>query len=656
MKIKARELFNNCRSKSWELPPGKYELELEDGTIVESTDKSIIFNRHCWELIKPYPNTPLTKECDVHFYIGDGSFNIGTTTKFLEGIFKHICLVNGIVNYKEKNPLLELVYQVQGIIMNEVIHRASAYVHTIDATDLVDVINNEGIQKAHKQLEPYPDSVEKAYKEIYTLMNDKTSTNNYVSAYRSKSVNENQANQCVGPRGFVTALNRNVYKLPIMNGFIRGLGSPYEIMTESLTAAKSLTSSERSIRTSEYGSRRVQLITMSVTGISTHDCGSTDYWDVVVTRRYLSNMKGKWYKTADDDTLRMIKGDEEHLIDTVIKIRTAFTCREHARNKVCHVCIGDIVNNIPDNSNIGYTASAALMEKITQSLLSFKHLTKSVKSSAVRLQGAATKYLTVGGTGGDLHLRDSIDLRNLAIVLPSRKLSKLTDALNVTSDSVCVNKIGDLDSVGFRDLTKGPNSTHELVSVQYMDRLANISRELLNHIRNTEYMVDLKNNYVIPLSGFDVKEPILTVPLKEASLLAFGTKVVSHIEVTGRTRRRGKDTLKSHVFDLLDMIYDQFNISMSLIEGIVYGTTSYNLEEGNYKLGRNSPMAFPTNRNDLFRNRSISGNLVFEEQLKDILDYPEVVFSDKPAETPHPLDVLFTPQEVIVANRKQARS
>lgn len=647
MQLNARELFNQDRGLTWNLAPGKYQLELEDGAVVEATDKSIIFNRHCWELMKPYPNTPITKECDVYTYIGDGSFNIDTTTKFLEGIFKHICEVNGIVNYADKDPLLELVYRVQGIVMNEIIHRASAYVHTIDAVDLVEVINSETVKAAHKALEPYPDSVERTYKDIFTHMNDKESTNNYVSAYRSKSVNENQANQCVGPRGFVTALDRTVYKLPIMSGFIRGLGSPYELMTESLTAAKSLTSSERSIRTSEYGSRRVQLITMPVTGISTHDCGSTELWDIVLTKRFLANMKGKWYCTEEDPTLRMIKGDEQHLIDEVIKVRTTFTCREQARDKVCHVCLGDIANNIPANSNVGYTGSAALMEKITQALLSFKHLTKSVKSSAVKLVGTATKFLEVGEIGDELHLRKDLDIRNLAIVLPSRKLSKLTDALNVTSEGVCVNKIGDLDAVGFRDLSKGINSVHETVNVQYMDRLANISRELLNHIRTSEYYVDLKNNYVVPLSGFNIKDPILTVPLKEASLLAFGTKVVSHIEVTGRTGRRGKDSLKAHVLDLLDMIYDQFNISMTLVEGIVYGTTAYNPDEGNYKLGRNSATMAQVNRSELFRNRSISGNLVFEEQLKDILDYPEILFSDRPADTPHPLDVLFLPQEVI---------
>jgi len=48
----------------------------------------------------------------------------------------------------------------------------------------------------------------------------------------------------------------------------------------------------------------------------------------------------------------------------------------------------------------------------------------------------------------------------------------------------------------------------------------------------------------------------------------------------------------------------------------------------------------------LFRHRSMSQLFIFEEQMKDIINHPNITFSPVNRQR-HPMDVLFSPQETI---------
>ncbi|NYW24437.1 hypothetical protein, partial [Escherichia coli] len=152
------------------------------------------------------------------------------------------------------------------------------------------------IEEIHKNIIPIPESVDESYKKIKNYLYTTPNTHNrFIKAYRSKSVNENQANQCIGPRGFITDLDRTVFRQPVLNGFIRGMGNLYELIIESRTAAKSLNANNTHIKTSEYASRRIQLLSMPVQYVADVDCGSTEYFSIFVTKDNIANLKGKYY-------------------------------------------------------------------------------------------------------------------------------------------------------------------------------------------------------------------------------------------------------------------------------------------------------------------------------------------------------------------------
>lgn len=644
MTITSREIFNIPREQIWTAIQGNKTVIYEDQVETVNTHKDIIFNRYCYELFKLYPNTPITSACDVRSVIGNGYFNADTHVKLLEVIFKHICEYNQLNYYHQKEPLLKAVFEVTNIIFNEIVHRVSHSVSTIDAVDFINLVESEQIKKIHANIRSNPESIDRSYKEIKSYVTNAQRRDRFVSAYRSKAINDNQANQCIGPRGFVTDLNRKVFKRPILNGFIRGMGNLYEIITESITAAKSLNANDTHIRTSEYASRRIQLLTMSVVAVDINDCGSTDYFEIYLTPSLLENMKGKYY-VKEDGTLDYLRGNETHLIDKTIKIRTVFGCHAPDPKKICTCCLGKVSENFKENSNLGYTMTAFLMEKLTQAILSTKHLTHSVKKALIQLSGDANKYF-YADDNNNIYLNKDLNTQGLYLILPNAKLNKLVDALNLPHTNIALDKIGELEMVGFKD-TKAKNPSIESVDISYRDRMSIITKHLLLYIKSVKTEADSRGNFVIPLDKFNKSLPIFHNPLKETNIISFVNRVASMIETT-----------KDKVFDpyekfmnLFTAVIEQFKCNMSVIEVIVYATTTSNVYNNNYRLGRNSPHQRVVSKTLLFRNRSVSTLMVFEDQVKEILTNAPTMFSNI-NRSDHPTDVLFEPGPVIEKSKQ----
>lgn len=638
-KVNARDILLIPRIQIHDIQNGEYEVTYDDGTVIVNKKKELILNRYAWEMIAAYPGTPIVPSCDVKTIMGDGSYNGDTHIRLLENTFKHVCEHNNLNFYYQKDALGKLVYRIFNWIFNEIVQRASADVSTIDAMDFIELVKSEEISKIHANLRPAPESIDRAYKEIKSYVQTTRSNNRFVRAYKSKAINENQANQCIGPRGVVTDLDRTVFKQPIMNGFIRGMGNLFEVITESRTAAKSLNANDTHIKTSEYASRRIQLLTMSVTGVDVNDCGSTDYMDMLVTKDVLENIKGKYY-VKEDGSLSYIRGNETHLVGGIVKLRTSLGCHAPDMQKICTTCLGKVSENFKENSNLGYTMTAFLMEKMTQTILSTKHLTHSVKKALIKLEGAVNKYFHTDEEN-NIYFNKDLDLRGMYLILPNSKLNKLVDVLNLQHTNIALNKVGELETVVIRD-TKPKTATQETVDISYKDRHSIITKPLLEYIKSITLESDSRGNFVIPLDNFNKELPVFNNPLKETNIISFVNKIAGMIE----TNKDKVSDPYDKLITIFSTVIDQFKCNLSVIEVIVYATTTYNVYNNNYRLGRNSPHPRCENKTLLFRHRSASQLLIYEEQSKELIANAPVIFSNVNRMN-HPSDVLFMPQALV---------
>lgn len=618
---------------------GEYVIKYDDGSMEETNYKTIVFNRYIWIPFEYY-NAPIVKEYSVNSIITKQYFTAEVHIKLLEAIFKGICETCHLDTFDKKEDLLKIVYRVYNLLYVDYVNKISSYVTTIDATDFIEVVKFEEIRNAHSNLKPYPESIEQTYRDVKRLLNTTDHKDNmFVHAYKSKSINENQANQCIGPRGFVADIDRTVFKQPIMSGFITGMSTVFDLAAESRTAAKALNASDKHIAMSEYNSRLMQILTMTVRNVEYTDCGSTDYFDFLIQPNTINTLKGKYYLSQDTNTLKVITGNEKELENTIVKLRTALGCRLPDQHSLCSTCLGDISKNFKSNSNLGYTFTSFLMEKSSQSILSTKHLTHSVKANEIKLEGEA---LTFFSPKDDLlYLSKNIDLTCTSIVLDSKQVPKLMDVLNLSHSHISLEKLGEIKAVVF--LTdKHEKKISTTVNVQYGDRQSILTKEFLDYIRSINIFSDNKGNYIVPLQSYNIKNPIFSMPLKENNIINFVIKLASMVETN-------VDKVKDP-YDKLDMIYShimkQFSINLSILEVIVYATTVYNQQQDDYSLGRNSATATTENMSMLNRFRSLSALFSTNDQENAIFKSNLATFYNN-RRINHEMDVFFDPVNVL---------
>lgn len=643
-RINVHEILNTPLQAIFEIPDVPYEVEYDDGKVLKSHKEAIAFDRYTYEMLKGVPNVTIGSDLSCISVMDGKLLNAKTHITSLERVYQSKVGHLNLRTYEEKEPVLLHVDHIHDMIFNDIIGGDSATesMTGIDATDFLEIMEYPEIQEIHSQIEMTPDGIERTHRSLSQFVKTCNYDNPLIKANQSQAANNSQFNQCLGPRGYVSDLDRTVFGTPIIAGFIEGLHSLYDIMIESRTAAKALNAAGASIQKSEYASRRFQILTMVVRSPNVVDCGSTDLKELIMSKKYLPNFKGKWYKeNLDEVEFKCIKGDEEHLIGKTIHYRHVKGCQHPNRQEICTTCLGNLSNNLKPNTNLGAVCSMGFMKDVTQKILSTKHEVKSVSGSSLILEGIASNYF-VPNEDNELMIRPEVNTDGLNLVLDSSKLDKLTDVLNLSSSKVPMGKIGELKAVGFLsdDLKIG-----DIATISNDDRMANITRNLLDYIKTNGYDVDSKSNYVVSLKNWKKEDPMFTIPLKEADVSQF-IKILEKI-IEGTERK--KLTYDERLERLFDIVFERTSCNVMVLEVLAYATSTYNVDRDNYRLARGSVEYNHSDKSKIFRHRSKSQLLTFEKQLSYMLKEPNITFKQTEIES-HPFDSYFMPQEVIFGN------
>lgn len=116
---------------------------------------------------------------------------------------------------------------------------------------------------------------------------------------------------------------------------------------------------------------------------SSYSCNTNNYISVTIENSTLLQMyKNRWYKESKDGVEKKMSSNpiknEYHLIGKTLLFRSPMTCASHARGEgVCYKCYGELAYTNSD-INIGKIAAEIIWSKLTQKLLSAKHLLESM--------------------------------------------------------------------------------------------------------------------------------------------------------------------------------------------------------------------------------------------------------------------------------------
>ncbi|MGL5713250.1 MAG: hypothetical protein ACRCX2_09545, partial [Paraclostridium sp.] len=175
-----------------------------------------------------------------------------------------------------------------------------------------------------------------------------------------------------------------IHKLPVNTSFIRGHRKVSDYFIDGTSGRIAQIIQRRNVSSSGAFARQLGLLTVEVKlhADRNHDCGSKHRTEFeiktmdhlkLINGLYICDMQHKGNEANHEFLLDLDEKDYAYLLGKTVMLRSPITC---ASKEICHKCYGDLAYTNSD-INIGLFAATELTEKLTQTMLSAKHLLES---------------------------------------------------------------------------------------------------------------------------------------------------------------------------------------------------------------------------------------------------------------------------------------
>ena len=274
-KINALDLLHLGPQRIGDSLPDRFILVCEDGEI-ETTRHRTAFTWFFWEFHRQFPEIPLRTSHTLEHALGGKPYNSNTHLKIIETIAWDVMenVKRGNMNMAEKISEIGFRASIDG--SNFFIPAIAAYITPIDVVDAIAVLRHPKLLEARKLYTDDPDGVAKIYdvaREIL-LKDPEFSKNGLAIACRSGTVKIDQVLQSVALRGDPSEADGSIFETRIAHGYLEGLTDIYEFASDSRSAVKAQSSTEKPIQDNDFMSRRLQLLASVVEKIEGDDCGA----------------------------------------------------------------------------------------------------------------------------------------------------------------------------------------------------------------------------------------------------------------------------------------------------------------------------------------------------------------------------------------------
>jgi len=634
-------------------------IQFEDGAVVQLNSAEIKISRLLYSVIWDNPEVAhvpiVSKYAIIHFY-SEGVFTAKTMNSVFEKILEDIVAI--VVKPAMCRDVLNSVYLSMQVAMNSIYNNIVQdniqYAESINILDFLEIQLKPKLLDAIKSVveNPTVNQVNNTYDVLDTVMAEMPN-NVLAKAYMAGVLNLNQVKQMLASRGYVTEIKGQIFKKPIASSFVLGLRDVYSFAIESRAGAKALYMATDAIRSSEYLSRELQLVTMVVEKLVDGDCGSKDYtsWFVrpssMTGKSDLVNLVGKYYLNEDTNQEEAITEQHVHLEGKTIKLRTALNCKLADKTAICTQCFGELSYGVPQHSGIGHYAATEITRVLTQSILSTKHLTSSATAATISLTLDAAKFFNIKKNGYAFKSKVLTKAKcNYKLLIQQTEAFGLKELAKPTIDKINPNRVSRIESVSI--LITKPNTPAQWIPISIKDgqRYGCFTTPFLQYILDGEkgrLELDDNGRYVIDLTGWTTTIPIISMPEVEYSYLEL-VKSTKAMYKNSDTNRETPEALLQKTFDLVN---SRLNINSALLEVLAYAFSVVSIEDNDYSLGRHLPDGTTpqvSRIKDITTGRSLAGAYGWEEVLTTI----KSPLSFRKNTSGHPLDVLIDPTNVLL--------
>lgn len=657
-RITARKLLGISLDDIWNSLFGDFILVFDDGVEIVTNHKETIFSRYAWEFHNRYHGTPLLAKHHVNTVLRGGRVTMGTHLELLNNILWDAAdyiapsYTPTEMSYK-RYELGELSYEITNRIYNDFTVRCEEYVGTLFLLDFHQIFRHPELEAAYDSRFPDDEWVSDIYSTIERILRHKSSHENPLSkVYRSGLVSSRQLLQCLGPRGYVTDIDQVRFAFPVTRGYYQGIRSYYQYSVETSSTARSLYSAKGPLQDTEYFSRKLQLMCMTVENLHYGDCGTTRYmkWHVrgktENAESDLNIIEGKYY-LDDDGTLKAVSVNDKHLEGKTLNLRAIRYCKHPDPVGVCSTCFGLMSEQIPPKSNLGHACCTHIAEKSAQGVLSTKHLDVSARIDAVMIAPEWQRYIKVDSDGNSYTFADNIKsmFKNGRIKLRLNQEGALNLADVFITESV--GNIPESRFTEFEEITLEIDGEQFVVPINHEKRNGYLTWDFLDYIRTQGFTMDEEyGQYVIDLSGWKNSKTFMSLPMKQFSMSDHSKDIAQVLEssvkeVAERDRLIDPSTT---LIELATLTNKRIKVNLAPLEVTLYGAMIRTAAGYDYALPKPHTESGLGVMKYVILYRSLSAYMAFEHHAVAVYSPESYVLKNRPENL---MDAIVMTREVL---------
>lgn len=614
--LKACDLLYLSEEQIFALEHDIFELVFVDGTI-ETTKERTIWSWLLWDIHRQYPDTPLS----VRHHIRNNNLTPMTHAKLLS-VIKTDCknlYQDPAAAYSNMMSLNRVVHGSFNNMYNVLTYRLQEYVFSISSLDLIRVLNHPRIKEINDTLDnsanvtaPQIDKAHSAIEKI--LMHDVSLVSNPIAiATRNGLVKSKQLLQCISARGFMSEVNGQNFKTPMLTSYSTGMRTLSAYAMDSRTASISAFSQESIMRSLQYQNRSFQILNSDIRTIHHTDCGTTSTTEIFIdTLDKLQQFVGIYHRVNDE--WKVIDTLDLSLLNKPILMRTLTDCIYPDRHGFCAKCFGDLATSMIDGDKIGQQISAHVQAKLSQGALSVKHFTSNSVDSVYLLTQHAMKYFSKHPTKHtQIMVNPLVASKGGYLIFDSEEVENINNLESPeTITSVSINRFTKVTSVKVEYL-QDDKVTSEVVDVESGTKTAALTKEALLYLLDNKWVVDDYGNYKVNMENWDTRKPFLQVPRKKADMVLAGKRFDSFLKGVPSRGKGENDSIKSFdnfgaaLMAFQELTIEHIPMRVSHMQVMMYGLLAANPLDDDFRLPN------PLNRKSgvfvSFRDKLNNGNL-----------------------------------------------
>lgn len=597
---KAKDLLNKTEEEMFSITDDIFIIEFDDGSFATTKERTV-WSWLLWEIHRVFPQTPLLSR----HHIGNQPITPKTHIDILTTI-KNDCIDTYDPDATGTMVVInEWIHQTFNKMYNTLTVRLESYVTGANAVDVLNVLKHPVVAKANETIFNTPNITAYDIEEQHSVIADVLSTddslmdNSVAIAYRNSLVKGAQLLQCISSRGFMSEINNQNFKVPMLHSYSTGMRTLANYACDSRMATISALTQDTTMRDLQYTNRSFQILNSDTRNIHYRDCGTQEGVNVVIdSKKKLKQWLGMYHMV--DNQWIPIDVNDDRLIGQPLYVRVMTSCKHHDRHGVCIKCLGELGTSIITGDKIGQSIAARVQEKQSQGGLSVKHFSANAFDLIHELDEVGSRHFIIDDMNhSDIYVKHALVAAGGTITFTAEEVEEVSniEVMVRRNEMFSTGRHARITNVV---VTKNDNGVVESDVVDIGGLSSSyFTMEAIYYLFDNNLSIDENGDWVLDMSRWDSSKPFLKLPRKKIDLVQAAKRFDNFLKGTKKTKTLNRElsvtdfeNFGEAIMGIQEITIEHSPTPVTHLQVMLYGLLAANPEEGDYRLPD------PSNRNN----------------------------------------------------------